>query len=61
MILWRQTQNKKMLRYLNKQNFNVSFIDVGKKARNGKMTYLMSDTTLLLKGVSTRSSIDNVD
>ena len=39
MILWRQTQNKEMLRYLNKQNFNVSFIDVGKKQEMGKWRF----------------------
>ena len=39
MILWRKTQRKKMMCYLNKQNFCVSCTHVGRQSKNGKMTY----------------------
>ena len=32
-ILWRETQNKKMMRYLNKQNFSVSYRDIGRQIK----------------------------
>ena len=33
MRLWRETQNKKMIRYLNKQNFCVSYIDIRRQSK----------------------------
>ena len=32
-ILWRTTQRKKMMRYLNKQNFCVTYMDVGRQSK----------------------------
>ena len=62
-ILWRETQNKMMMRYLNKQNFCVSYTDVGRQSKKWENDILNgeSSTTSLLKGVSTHSSIDNID
>ena len=62
-ILWRETQNKMMMRYLNKQNFCVSYTDVGRQSKKWENDILNgeSSTTYLLKGVSTHSSIDNID
>ena len=63
MMLWRKTQNKKMMRYLNKQNFCESYIDVGRQSKKWENDILNgeSGTTSLLKGVSTHSSIGNID
>ena len=62
MILWQKTQSKKMMCYLNKQNFCISYVDAGRQSKKWENDVLMeSGTTLLLKGVSTHSSIDNVD
>ena len=36
MILRRKTQRKKMMPYLNKQNFTVSCMDVGRQQEMGK-------------------------
>ena len=33
MISWRKTQSKKMMRYLNKQNFCVSYMDVKRQSK----------------------------
>ena len=33
MILWRKTQSKKMMRYVNKQNFCVSYMDAGRQKK----------------------------
>ena len=58
-----KTQNKKIIRYLNKQNFCVSYMDVGRQNNKWENNLLdgESGTTPLLKGVSKHSSIDNVD
>ena len=57
MVLQDKTQNKKIICYLNKQNYCVSYMDVGRQnLLDGE-----SGTTPLLKGVSKHSSIDNVD
>ena len=32
-ILWRKTQSKKMMCYLNKQNFYVSYMDLGRRSK----------------------------
>ena len=63
MILWRKTQSKKMMRYLNNQNFCVSYMDVGRQSKKWKNDVLNgeSGTIPLLKGVCTHSSIDNID
>ena len=49
-----------MMRYLSKQNFSVSYMQLGGQwesdVLNGE-----SGTTPLFKGVSTHSSIDNVN
>lgn len=36
MILYRETQNKKIMCYLNKQNFCVSYLDVGRQSKKWK-------------------------
>ena len=63
MVLQDKTQNKKIIRYLNKQNFCVSYMDVGRQNNKWENNLLdgESGTTPLLKGVSIHSSIDNVD
>ena len=60
MILWHKAQNKKIMYYLNKQNFCVSYMDVGRQNNKWEYDILNGEngTTALLKGVSTRSSID---
>ena len=61
MILWHKTQSKKMMYYLNKQNFYVSYMDVGRQSKKWESDILNggSGTTFLLKGVSKHSSINN--
>ena len=63
MILWRKTQSKKMMCYLNKQNFSVSYMGIGKQSKKWENDVLNeeSSTTPLLKGVSIHSSIDDVN
>ena len=63
MVLQDKTQNKKIICYLNKQNFCVSYMDVGRQNNKWENNLLdgESGTTPLLKGVSKHSSIDNVD
>ena len=39
MMLWCKIQNKKMMRYVNKQNMCVNHMDVEDKARNAKIMY----------------------
>ena len=41
MILWHKTQNKKMMRHLNKQYFCVSSMNVGRKSKKWKNAILM--------------------
>ena len=52
-----------MMRYLNKQNFSMSYMHVGGQSEIWKNDLLNgeSGTTPLFKGVSTHSSIDNVN
>ena len=52
-----------MMRYLNKENFRMSYMDVGKQSKKWENDLLNgeSSTTSLLKGVSTHSSIGKVD
>ena len=61
-ILWRKTQSKKMMHYLNKQNFCVSYMGVGRQNKKWENDVLNREnsTTPLLKGVSTYSSIHDV-
>ena len=61
-ILWRKTQSKKMMHYLNKQNFCVSYMGVGRQNKKWENDVLNREnsTTPLLKGVSTHSSIHDV-
>ena len=63
MVIWRKTQDKKVIRYLNKQNFSVSLRDIRRQDRKWEEAVLEgeSGTTGLMKGISTHSSIDNVD
>ena len=63
MLLWRKTQSKKMMRYLNKQNFWVSYMDVRRQSKKLENDVLNGDsnTTPLLKRVSAHNSSDNVD
>ena len=60
MILWHKAQNKKIMYYLNKQNFCVSYMDVGRQNNKWEYDILNGEngTTALLKGLSTHSSID---
>ena len=52
-----------MMRYLNKENFHMSYMDVGKQSKKWENGLLNgeSSTTSLLRGVSTYRSIDKVD
>ena len=52
-----------MMRYLNKENFHMSYMDVGKQSKKWENDFLNgeSSTTSLLKGVSTHSSIGKVN
>ena len=62
-ILWHKPRSKKMMRYLNKQNFCVSYVEVvrqSKKLENDEFNG-ESGTIPLLKGFYTNSSIDNVN
>ena len=63
LILWRKTQSKKMMHYLNKRNFCLSYMDVGRQSKKWENDVLNgeSGTASLLKEVSTHSSFDNVD
>ena len=62
-ILWHKTRSKKMMRYLNKHNFCVSYVEVvrqSKKLENDEFNG-ESGTIPLLKGFYTHCSIDNVN
>ena len=63
MISWRKTQSKKMMRYLNKQNFCVSYMDVKRQSKKWENNILNGESSTMpsLNGVSTHSSIDNVN
>ena len=52
-----------MMCYLNKQNFSVSYMSIGKQSKKWENDVLNeeSSTTPLLKGVSIHSSIDDVN
>ena len=41
MILWHKTQNKKIMCYRNKQNFCVSYMDVGRQSKKWENDILM--------------------
>ena len=41
MILWHKAQNKKMIRYLNKQNFWTSYMDDGRQSKKWENDILM--------------------
>ena len=62
MILQHKTQNKNMIRYLNKQNFCVSYMDVEIQRKKSENDVLMERVVQVLYWiVSTHSNIDNVD
>ena len=63
MILWCKTQSKKLMRYLNKQNFSVSYMQLGGQSKKWENDVLNgeSGTTPLFKGVSTHSSMNYVN
>ena len=44
MILCCKTQSKKMMRYLNKQNFCVSYMEVGRQNKKWKNDVLNGDS-----------------
>ena len=41
MILWHKTQNKKIMRYLNKQKFCVSYMGIGRQSKKWENDMLM--------------------
>ena len=62
-MILRKTQSKKMMHYVNKQNFCVSYKSIRKQSKKLKNDILNGErgTTPLLKGVSTHSSINIVN
>ena len=63
MVVWRKTQDRKVIQYLNKQNFSISQNDIKRQNKKWEKDVLegKSGTTSLSKGKSTHSSIDNID
>ena len=45
-LIWHKTQNKKMMHYLNKQNFCVSYMDLGKQSKKLENNVLMERVVL---------------
>ena len=62
-MILRKTQSKKMMHYVNKQNFCVSYKSIRKQSKKLKNDILNgeSGTTPLLKGISNHSSINYVN
>ena len=62
MVISRKIHNKKVTRYLNKQNVCITYEDISRHNRKWEAAVLggESRTMTLLKGVSTYSSIGNV-